>query len=208
MGKSTVPICPSVCGNALSRCVNTWFLKWNNEEYLWLQIKTDGEARKSHFFSKTFFTTKNGKVHGPIMSVCPWECFERVCHYLIFEMKWQWIIFTTTTKDRQRKSFIKLFYYQKWKSPWFQSVLESVGTLWAGVSTPDFWNETAMNNIYDYKERQMEKPGNLFFSLFFNLQKQKSPWSQSAHLSVGTLWVGVSTHDFLNETVKNICVYK
>ncbi len=58
----------------------------------------------------------------------------------------------------------KKVYNQKWESPQSQSVLLSERMLWAGVSTPDFWNETAVKNVYDHKWRQTEKQGNDVFS--------------------------------------------
>ncbi len=147
MGKSTVPICPSVCANALSECVNTWFLKWNSsEECLWLQLKKDGEARKSQFFL-FFSTSKYGKAPGSNLSVCLWERFEWVCQHLIFEMKQQ-RIFMGTNKDRQRSKKMKFFQPLKMEKP---PVLICLWECFEWVSLPDFLNETAMNNIYDYK---------------------------------------------------------
>ncbi len=149
MEKALVPICPSVCGNALSGCVNTWFLKWNNEEYLWLQIKTDREARKWHFLIN-FFTTKNGKGTGSNLSICLWERFERVCQHLIFEMKKQWRIFMTTNEDRRRSKGMTFFQPLKWKSPWSQSAHLSVFVfaLSVCVSTWFFtWNSTRIDQL-------------------------------------------------------------
>ncbi len=181
------------------------FINWNNEEYFQLQLKKDREARKWHFLLKKRFTTKNGKVHSPNLSFCLWECFERVCQHLIFEMKQQWRMFTTTTKERWRSQEITIFSFfstsKYGKAPGFNlsvclwehfewvcqhlifemkqqrifmgtnkdrqrskkmnffqplkmekpPVLICLWECFEWVPLPDFLNETAMNNIYDYK---------------------------------------------------------